>query len=72
MPDKSKRIKDTQISTMNNILFLLNSFDPKADFDSKKHPKIMVLFNDVSRFELFDECKEDTARIIRSLMAQKF
>ena len=32
----------------------------------------MVLFNDVSKFELFDSNKEDTQSIIRALMAQRF
>ena len=70
MPDESNRIRESQISAMNNVLFLLNSFDPKTD--PKKHPRIMVLFNDVSKFELFDSNKEDTSSIIRALMAQRF
>ena len=70
MPDESNRIRESQISAMNNVLFLLNSFDPEAD--PKNHPRIMVLFNDVSKFELFDSEKEDTTSIIRALMAQRF
>ena len=70
MPDESKRIRESQVTALNNILFLLNSFHPEAD--PKNHPRMMVLFNDVSKFELFDSNKEDTQSIIRALMAQRF
>ena len=44
MPDSSKRIRATSIGAMNNILFILNSLNPKVD--PKKHPKIIIIFND--------------------------
>ena len=52
MPDESNRIRKTSISAMNNVLFLLNSIDPRSN--PKKHPKLLVLFNDVSKHELLD------------------
>ena len=44
MPDSSKRIRATSIGAMNNILFILNSLNPKAN--PKKHPKLIIIFND--------------------------
>ena len=48
MPDSSKRIRQTSIGAMNNVLFILNSLDPRAD--PKKHPRLIVIFNDQSRY----------------------
>ena len=59
MPDESNRIRKTSIAAMNNVLFLLNSIDPRANI--KKHPRLLVIFNDVSKHELF----EDGDKIIR-------
>ena len=38
---------------MNNILLILNSFDPRANPET--HPKIVVIFNDVSIEEKFED-----------------
>ena len=59
MPDESNRIRKTSIAAMNNVLFLLNSTDPRVNL--KKHPRLLVIFNDVSKHELF----EDGDKIIR-------
>ena len=56
MPDASNRIRETSISAMNNILFLLNSIDPKTN--PKDHPRLIVIFNDVSRHELLYDTKK--------------
>ena len=50
MPDESDRIRATSIRAMNYMLFILNSFDVRADIS--KHPKMILIFNDVS---LYDE-----------------
>ena len=52
MPDESNRIRKTSIAAMNNVLFLLNSVDPRAN--PKNHPRLLVIFNDVSKHELFE------------------
>ena len=65
MPDESNRIRKTSIGAMNNILFLLNSIDPRAD--PKKHPKLIVIFNDVSKYELLDNTDE-----LKKIIAQAF
>ena len=66
MPDESNRIRKSSISAMNNMLFLLNSIDPRAD--PKKHPKLLVIFNDVSKYELLDSAED----LIRQTIAQAF
>ena len=38
---------------MNNILLILNSLDPKAN--PREHPKLFIIFNDVSIEENFEE-----------------
>ena len=48
MPDSSDRIRLSAIQAMNNILLTLQSFDPKTD--PFKHPKMKVIFNNVSKF----------------------
>ena len=63
MPDASNRIRETSISAMNNILFLLNSIDPKSN--PKKHPKLIVIFNDVSRHELLYDTKKVIKKELR-------
>ena len=66
MPDESNRIRKSSISAMNNMLFLLNSIDQRAN--PKKHPKIIVIFNDVSKHELLDSADD----VIRQTIAQAF
>ena len=56
MPDESNRIRKTSISAMNSVLFLLNSIDSRAN--PKKHPRILVIFNDVSKHELLDSAED--------------
>ena len=51
MPDSSDRIRATHIQAMNYMLFILNSFDENANVT--KHPKMMVIFNDVSLQEKY-------------------
>ena len=46
MPDESDRIRESSIKGMNNILLMLQSFDPKTDIS--KHPRMVVIFNNVS------------------------
>ena len=41
---------------MNDVMFLLNCMDPKANF--LKHPKLLVIFNDVSKHELLDSAED--------------
>ena len=53
MPNKSSRINKTPHNDMNNILLILNSLNPKAN--PEEHPKLFVIFNDVSIEEKFDD-----------------
>ena len=53
MPDNSKRIRATCFKAMNDVLFTLNSMHPETKVD--KHPKMFVIFNDVSLYEKVDE-----------------
>ena len=46
MPDESDRIRESSIKSMNNILLALQSFD--EDTDINKHPRITIIFNNVS------------------------
>ena len=46
MPNASHRITDSAIRAMTNKLFILNSIDIGTDISL--HPKIFVVFNDVS------------------------
>ena len=46
MPDESDRIRESSIKGMNNILLMLQSFDPKTDIS--KHPRMVIIFNNVS------------------------
>ena len=60
MPDASQRLKDSTLKSMNYILFSLNSFH--VDADIKIHPRMVVIFNDVSRYGDFynpETIKED-------------
>ena len=57
MPDESNRIRKTSFNAMNNILFLLNVMNKKAS--SKDHPKILVIFNDVSKQYIFSDETEE-------------
>ena len=66
MPDNSKRIRNSSIGAMNNVMFLLNSIDPRAD--PKKHPRLIVIFNDQSKYEQFESAKD----IMRQAVAQAF
>ena len=52
MPNKSSRINKTPHNDMNNILLILNSLNPKTNL--VEHPKLFVIFNDVSIEEKFD------------------
>ena len=47
MPDESNRIRKTSFNAMNNILFLLNMINKRLD--ANDHPRILVIFNDVSK-----------------------
>ena len=53
MPNKAKRINKTPHNDMNNILLILNSLNQKAN--PKEHPKLFVIFNDVSIDEKFND-----------------
>ena len=48
MPDASGRIRDTAIQSMTTMLLSLTSLYPNANLD--KHPRLCVIFNNVSRF----------------------
>ena len=52
MPDESDRIRATSIKAMNYMLFILNSFDVRADI--RNHPKMILIFNDVSLYNSKD------------------
>ena len=53
MPDESDRIRATSIKAMNYMLFILNSFDERADISN--HPKMILIFNDVSLYSSEDD-----------------
>ena len=56
MPNKSSRVNKSPHSDMNNILLILNSLDPRADLENlANHPRIVVIFNDVSIEEKFED-----------------
>ena len=65
MPDSSKRIRKTSINAMNNVLFILNSLDKMAD--PGKHPRLIVIFNDQSRYE-----GKKPKDIVKHLFAKRF
>ena len=46
MPDESDRIRESSIKGMNNILLVLQSFEPETDISN--HPRIVIIFNNVS------------------------
>ena len=46
MPDESDRIRESSIKGMNDILLILQSFDPLTDIHT--HPRMVVFFNNVS------------------------
>ena len=46
MPDESDRIRQSSVKGMNNMLLALNSFDYETDITN--HPKMIVVFNNVS------------------------
>ena len=48
MPDESDRIRESSIKSMNNILLALQSFDDETDVH--KHPRITIIFNNVSGY----------------------
>ena len=48
MPNASDRITDTAINAMNLMLFTLSCFNLSIDIDVLNHPKLIVIFNDVS------------------------
>ena len=54
---------------MNNILFLLNVINQKAS--SKDYPKILVIFNDVSKQYIFSDGKEELKKIIAQNFMKK-
>ena len=56
MPDESDRIRATSIKAMNYMLFILNSFDVKADIGT--HPRMILIFNDVSLFKDTDSLEK--------------
>ena len=49
MPNKSERITRSVIECLVNMLFVFNSLDYRTDIAD--HPKIHIIFNDVSRNE---------------------
>ena len=66
MPNKSSRINKTPHNDMNNILLILNSLDPRVD--PEEHPKLFVIFNDVSKQYIFSDGKEE----LKKILAQNF
>ena len=48
MPNASERITETAIKSMNSMLFMFNSLDERTDITL--HPRIHIVFNNVSRF----------------------
>ena len=48
MPNAAQRITDTAISAMNLVLFTLNCF--KEEINITDHPRLFVIFNDVSKY----------------------
>ena len=65
MPDESDRIRATSIKAMNYMLFILNSFDDRADL--RVHPKMILIFNDVSLYS-----SEDSLETIRQKKKEAF
>ena len=61
MPDESNRIRKTSFNAMNNILFLLNMLNKR--FDATDHPRILVIFNDVSKRYNFSGTEEEHKEI---------
>ena len=49
MPDASCRIRDSAIQSMATTLLSLTSLYPNADIEN--HPRLCVLFNNVSKFQ---------------------
>ena len=52
MPDESDRIKDSTINTMMNLFLILSIFNTKTlPEELLKHPKIAVVFSNVSKYQ---------------------
>ena len=49
MPDASCRIRNSSIQSMATMLLSMTSLYPDADLDN--HPRICVIFNNVSKFQ---------------------
>ena len=49
MPNNSQRITNSVVECLKNMLFVFNSLDYRTDITD--HPKIHIIFNDVSRSE---------------------
>ena len=56
MPDESDRIRATSIKAMNYMLFILNSFDVRADIGN--HPRMILIFNDVTLYNDTDSLEK--------------
>ena len=67
MPDESDRIRATSIRAMNYMLFILNSFDVRADIGA--HPRIILIFNDVSLYN--DRDSIETIKEQKKVIEQK-
>ena len=66
MPDESDRIRESSIKSMNNILLALQSFDD--DTDVNKHPRITIIFNNVSKHGDIidiDEIESDSSNSVK-------
>ena len=50
MPNAAHRITETTINAMSLMLFTLNCFNLSAKLDTSNHPKLIVIFNDVSKY----------------------
>ena len=60
MPDESDRIRDSSIKGMNDILLILQSFDPKTDV--LNHPRMVIIFNNVS-YQSLHKTEEEIEKI---------
>ena len=65
MPDESDRIRATSMKAMNYMLFIMNSFDTRADVGT--HPRMILVFNDVSLYSA-----EDSPESIREQKKEAF
>ena len=71
MPDQSDRIRKSAIFAMLNLMLILSIFNNKTlPEDLHRHPKISVVFNNVSKYKNPQEAKQ-RIKTYKNLLIEK-